>query len=328
MGVLELRWRLEIWPLSFLCRYKQNMSTKRYLIITADDFGFSTEKNNGVMEAFGNGAVKSASILLNCTATDEAVSMVKKSTICPGLHLNLTEGGPVGKEEYRTLINENGVFWGKRDLRKELTENRVCAEEIRKEIESQLARYIELFGTKPVYVDGHQHIHVHPEVGPIFADVLKSHGVHITRYPVELNIPSKMWVNPEFKPFFLEMMKNAEQCKSILDLHGIRSTDAFVGLSTMGSDMTAERLQLIILEAFEDVEKRLGGDHKRPATCELMTHPGHPTSRDYGGFSWGTDDFGASQDRVHEIQVLSSPEMMEFYKKNNIELVSHEVLLP
>lgn len=57
---------------------------KRYLIVTGDDFGFSTERNAGVMEAFHRGAVKSASILLNCTGTDEAVSLFKSNSLCPG----------------------------------------------------------------------------------------------------------------------------------------------------------------------------------------------------------------------------------------------------
>ena len=92
----------------------------------------------------------------------------------------------------------------------------------------------------------------------------------------------------------------------------------------MGAFMTDERLQTIILEAFTSAEREYPG--KTTVTCELMTHPGHPTPMDYGGFSWGTDDFGNSEERVHEIRVLSGEAMKNFYKNHNIELVSHQEL--
>ena len=91
----------------------------------------------------------------------------------------------------------------------------------------------------------------------------------------------------------------------------------------MGNFMTIERLQANILEAFEAAEQK----HQSMAvSCELMTHPGHPTPLHYGGFSWGTDDFGNSKDRVHELQVLSSVDMKNFYRAHNIELVTHREL--
>ena len=93
----------------------------------------------------------------------------------------------------------------------------------------------------------------------------------------------------------------------------------------MGANMTVDRLKSTILEAFVTAEGHRG-QSSRPVTCELMTHPGQPTSLDYGGFSWGTDDFGSSNERVTEIQVLCTQDMLGFYKDNNIELISHKDL--
>ncbi|CAL1536147.1 unnamed protein product [Lymnaea stagnalis] len=304
---------------------------KRFLIITADDFGFSTERNQGVLEAFNNGAVKSASLLLNCTGTNEAANIFKTTDLCPGLHLNLTEGTPIGIENYKTLIAPtNGIFKGKFELRKQLDSDLINPLEIRQEIDCQIKLFKELIGRDPVYVDGHQHIHLHPNVAEIFADALNRHNIKVTRLPIEINMASKDWVNPEYMPFFIKMIENVNKTKVILDQYGVKSTDSFTGLSTMGRDMTADRLKKIILEAFEDAEKRMAArelyQQQDFTTCELMSHPGHPTDPEYGGFSWGSDDFGCSDDRIHEINVLSSAEMMEFYKANNIQLVSHKIL--
>ena len=47
-----------------------------------------------------------------------------------GLHLNLTEGKPIGHESYKTLVNEDGIFWGKKGLRAELKADRICSREV------------------------------------------------------------------------------------------------------------------------------------------------------------------------------------------------------
>ena len=92
----------------------------------------------------------------------------------------------------------------------------------------------------------------------------------------------------------------------------------------MGNDMTLERLQRSILDAFQCEDDNYG--EKGPKICELMTHPGYPTNKEYGGFCWGTDDFGASEDRSHELKLLCSREMMDFYKENNIKISSHSAI--
>ena len=63
----------------------QEIKMKRLLVITADDFGFSTERNKGVMEAFNNGAVKSASLLLNCTGTVSGVESARNTGLTLGM---------------------------------------------------------------------------------------------------------------------------------------------------------------------------------------------------------------------------------------------------
>ncbi|KAH9525491.1 hypothetical protein Btru_001548 [Bulinus truncatus] len=303
---------------------------KRYLIITGDDFGFSQKRNKGIMETFNNGGITSASLLLNCTGTDEAADMYNSSDICPGLHLNLTEGSPVGEVNYETLVSaRERNFRGKLELRKKLDLGDINLREVKQEIDSQIKKFIDLVGKPPVYVDGHQHIHLHPKVVEILAAALRQNNIQITRFPVEINMHSKEWVNPDYMSFFTEMIENALKAKKVVDDYGIKTTDTFVGLSTMGSAMTQERLQKIILEAFEDAEHRLSSlaEQRDFSTCELMTHPGYPSHRVLSGFSWGSDDFGCSDDRIHEIKILSSSEMREFYKRNNIEVVSHKILL-
>ena len=66
-------------------------STKR-LIVNADDFGQSTGINDGVIEAFERGIVRSTSLMVRWPAAAEAARYAKAHPdLSVGLHLDLGE---------------------------------------------------------------------------------------------------------------------------------------------------------------------------------------------------------------------------------------------
>ena len=79
----------------------------------------------------------------------------------------------------------------------------------------------------------------------------------------------------------------------------------------MGKNMTVERLQQGILSSF-----RSDSGEK---TSELMCHPGYRCIAE-GGCGSGADEFSRSEEREHEMDILRSPEMHEFYRKYNIKI--------
>jgi len=108
--------------------------------------------------------------------------------------------------------------------------------------------------------------------------------------------------------------------------------------------MNLEKLQACILAAFKSTNQnaateRAGpklkailrssmeneGCHKNAVFCELMSHPGKRTG-DVGGCGDGPDDFSQSKDREHEMRILLSQEMKDFYTRNDIKLVSFKDL--
>lgn len=97
--------------------------------------------------------------------------------------------------------------------------------------------------------------------------------------------------------------------------------------------MTIPRLQSCILEAFRSNEANPATQSKptqMPAYndnmfCEVMTHPGNRTGNS-GGCGDGPDDFSQSSDRVHEMKLLMSEEMMQFYEKEDFKIVSFNSL--
>ena len=63
----------------------------RFLIINADDFGYSYSINKGVIEAIENGIVTSTSIMVDAIAADEAKDLTKYPNLSIGLHFELKE---------------------------------------------------------------------------------------------------------------------------------------------------------------------------------------------------------------------------------------------
>ena len=97
-----------------------------------------------------------------------------------------------------------------------------------------------------------------------------------------------------------------------------RSTDGFVGMVTMGSDMTIERLQRRLKETFRHVEENASSDDV--ITVELMVHVGYPAVPGKGGCGERPDAFAQSPDRPHEIGILCSEVMKQWYTDMNITL--------
>ena len=71
-------------------------------------------------------------------------------------------------------------------------------------------------------------------------------------------------------------------------------------------------------------EKLIDGEMKdqRGVTVELMVHPGYPSEADDLGCGTGADDFACSPARKHELDVLTCKSMLEWYKEQDISLVS------
>jgi predicted glycoside hydrolase/deacetylase ChbG (UPF0249 family) len=96
------------------------MLRRRELIINADDFGFSNERDRGIIDSFVDGVLTSATLLVNGSTARSAVALAKTHGLPLGLHLNLTEGFPISSvDEVSSLLgadsqcNERPRFLGK-----------------------------------------------------------------------------------------------------------------------------------------------------------------------------------------------------------------------
>jgi predicted glycoside hydrolase/deacetylase ChbG (UPF0249 family) len=119
-------------------------TSKKRLIVNADDFGQSRGVNRGIIEAHEHGIVTSASLMVRWPAAAEAVAYARGNPkLSLGIHIDLGEWafkGGTWAPVYEVVPPDD-------------------AEAIRKEVAGQLATFRRLTGGDPSHVDSHQHVH-------------------------------------------------------------------------------------------------------------------------------------------------------------------------
>ncbi len=80
------------------------------LIVNADDLGLTPGVNRGVLRAFQDGIVTSASLLVTGSAFEDAVALARQNPdLDVGLHLTLVEEQAIlGREALPSLVDESG----------------------------------------------------------------------------------------------------------------------------------------------------------------------------------------------------------------------------
>ena len=83
------------------------MSVKKQLVVNADDFGFTRDVNQGIIEAHQQGILTATTLMANGDAFDDAVRLARENpNLDVGAHLVLIGGGALaapGRELPQTV---------------------------------------------------------------------------------------------------------------------------------------------------------------------------------------------------------------------------------
>ncbi len=266
----------------------------KWLIVSADDFGVSERRNQGILESHRKGIVTSASLLAYGAAFAGAVKAAKAApSLDIGLHLNLSEGEPLVLG-HKTLVGPDGRFFGKDEARRRAREGLFDTAEVQKESEAQIDQ-LKQAGLKVTHLDGHQHIHIFGNLPAPIARAAARQGVRCFRSPADRMIPPGL--KEEKRQAEIEDYRQwAMKALPVYAHSRLRSTENFGGIALSGR-LTLENLILLIKEL--------------PAgLTELMVHPGLADKTE--GFS--------GPDRENEIRVLTDPRLKILLRLQGIEL--------
>jgi predicted glycoside hydrolase/deacetylase ChbG (UPF0249 family) len=279
----------------------------RRLVVNADDLGADEGRNQGIFEAIERGAVTSVSILANGPGLKDALAEIRRlgktRGVSCGIHLNLSEGGPLSGA-LRLLTGPDGRFLGKAATQRLLMRSgdEELEMEVSKETNEQIRRLREA-GLTVNHLDGHQHVHVFPAVVRAAMKAAAHHGIPWIRIPDEPHPPGANGLACAAMDEEIRLFSGlAGEARGFLESHSLRAPDRFFGLSWKGR-FTETALEAMV-RCLPD------------GLSELMVHPGRIMSQPPTG---SFHSFSTSE-REHELEILLAPGFRAMLAKEDVEL--------
>jgi predicted glycoside hydrolase/deacetylase ChbG (UPF0249 family) len=149
----------------------------RRIWLCADDFGISGSVNTAIRDLVVRGRLNATSVLVVAPSfyRSDAVSLNVLNSVTPrvaiGLHVALTAPFRPASKGFAPV--RDGAFLPLAATFRQAALRRFRLDALVREIGSQLQIFIDTFGRAPDFVDGHQHVHLLPQVGEAFLQVVK-----------------------------------------------------------------------------------------------------------------------------------------------------------
>jgi chitin disaccharide deacetylase len=210
------------------------------LIINADDFGFATDVNAGIVHAHREGVLTSTTLMANGAAFDDAIRLSRETpTLDIGCHLVLVQG--------RSLVTDRPLPETPLDLLQTLARRRL---NVYAELHAQIETIVSA-GIRPTHLDTHKHTHIVPAVFRAVVRLAQEFAIPYVRLPLDRSVPL----------VGLACAFASRYYRRVAAIHRVRMPDHFVGFRLTGSlDERTFRAALLSL---------------RDGTTEFMCHPGY-----------------------------------------------------
>jgi len=157
---------------------EQVTSALRRIWLCADDYGISTSVNSAIRDLAMRGRLNATSVLVAAPSfhRSEAISLNVLNSAAPrvaiGLHVALT--APFRPLSTRFAPLRDGAFLPLATTLRHAMTRRLRRDAIEAEIASQLQAFVSTFGRAPDFVDGHQHVHLLPQIRDALLAVVKA----------------------------------------------------------------------------------------------------------------------------------------------------------
>ena len=234
-------------------------SALRHIWLCADDYGISPAVSAAIRELVKRGRINAASamVLTPSFSASEATSLREAAAerAAIGLHLTLTAPfNPLTDFAPR----RNGAFPPLNTMAGRALLHTLDRTRLETEIASQFAAFRDAFGRPPDYVDGHQHIHVFPQISDALVRVTKQQAPQAwVRQCGRAAAARKSLADP--KGYILDLL--SARLLRLASKHAVRTNPAFAGTYSFGPQADFSKLFAQFLDGLPD-----GG--------LLMCHPG------------------------------------------------------
>jgi predicted glycoside hydrolase/deacetylase ChbG (UPF0249 family) len=282
------------------------------IIINADDLGVDAATTAGIVSAYRNGIVSSASLMVTMPAVEDAVAAAQAAAMPVGLHVSLTQGRAVSGPRLDRLVDEAGVFkLSAQDLITVRRGDTDLIAQIRTEMKAQFTRAFD-YAVTPTHVDSHQHVHMNPILFAALEDEASAVGIRRIRFSRE---PFRFFLSAGCYAQVLQRNNlskwlivriYARQIKARLD-----SPEWFFGILHSGA--IVKSILLNILTAIP-VDRAV----------EICVHPGLPRQRSLLQPTDSFEVFSTSTFRRLEHDALIDPEVVALVSERGLVLRSFD----
>ena len=209
----------------------------RRIWLCADDYGMAPGINIAIRDLVVRGRLNATSALVAAPSCHraEAASLSVLNSAAPrvaiGLHVALT--APFVPSSRDFAPRQEGAFLPLAATVRHALLRRFDCGTLAGEIASQADRFCDLFGRVPDFIDGHQHVHLLPQIRDAFLQVAKARAPHA--WVRQCGRPTPLMSRiAEGKAFFLDVMSRGFRRRANkLDL---RTNSAFAGAYDFADD--------------------------------------------------------------------------------------------
>jgi len=152
-------------------------SGRRHIWLCADDYGISTAVNTAIRDLVVRGRINATSVMVTAPSfhRSEAISLAILNSgakrVSIGLHLTLSAPFRPLSKGYKPVRDAGFLPIGSTLL--QAFQRRLDREALVIEIATQLRAFVQTFGCAPDFIDGHQHVHLFPQVRDAVLKVVK-----------------------------------------------------------------------------------------------------------------------------------------------------------
>jgi chitin disaccharide deacetylase len=212
-------------------------ATRRHIWLCADDYGMSPAVNVAIRDLIVRGRINATSVMVVAPNFNrsEAVSLnilnASETRVAIGLHATLTAPYQPLNRNFQPV--RDGIFLSNRETARHSFLHLLRRETLESEISSQLQEFITAFGRLPDFIDGHQHVHLFPQIREALLSVVK-------------NVAPKVWVRQcgrigplhkrvaDGKAIALDILSSG--FRRLANRYGVRVNRAFAGTYGFAKD--------------------------------------------------------------------------------------------
>jgi len=230
---------------------------RRRIVLCADDYGMSPAVSGAIRDLIARRRINATSVMVVAPSFSPSEAAALRDAAgnhaAIGLHLTLT--GPFRPLSAHFAPLRRGAFFPLASMARRALSRALVPALLDAEIAAQFAAFRDAFGRAPDYVDGHQHIHVFPQVSEALLRVVK----HAAPQAWFRQCARAVRHNLEPKGLVLDAL--SRRLRRLADAHGVRTNPAFAGTYTFRAKADYAKLFPKFLDCLPD-----GG--------VVMCHPG------------------------------------------------------